>query len=221
VDAARFDQLTRLLLSGLSRRRMLVSLGGVLPALLDLDRSGPVLAAKKKRQKRNEDCPKGQKQCRQHCIREDHCCHVADCPAGQTCCHGTCQECCGQDAHCDNGNPCTQDLCSGEGTCLHDPTPDQTVCGGDPHGDFSFCLAGECLQCRALGQACTSLQQCCDWDEDHDIDIGRIMCNPHPIVPSIRFCCRDSLGPCQFSGDCCSGGCDDGRCTFDLFSESA
>ncbi len=43
-------------------------------------------------------------------------------------------------AECDDGNPCTEDLCDGDGACNHEPLPNGTPCG-----EKKECQDGDCV----------------------------------------------------------------------------
>ncbi|GJQ40472.1 MAG: hypothetical protein JETCAE02_28840 [Anaerolineaceae bacterium] len=77
------------------------------------------------------DCAPGQE-----CVDGDCTCDDDDdCPSGDACADGLCEDCpgeCCDNADCDDGNPCTMDVCS-RGECNHFPKncDDHNVCTDD------------------------------------------------------------------------------------------
>lgn len=71
---------------------------------------------------------------------------------GSASCHdGACLP--DDDSVCDDGDPCTMDSCSVQAGCLHDVSPDGTVCGG-----CKTCFNGLCIadgECELVGAGCS------------------------------------------------------------------
>ena len=126
------------------------------------------------------------------------------CPAGQVCCFGQCEDCCG--GICDPvSGKCTGKQCSGgtpycvEGTCSACttgvyPDPAYKQCG--PAGESPY-SAFEEVTC------CPPGQECCAYRNPKEIDNGIAPPGePWPWVrcydPSAEFCCPTG-GPCQRS----------------------
>ncbi|MBN1774749.1 MAG: hypothetical protein JXB32_26055, partial [Deltaproteobacteria bacterium] len=63
---------------------------------------------------------------------------------------------------CDDGDPCTLDLCDPTGACLNPPAPDGTACDddGDPCSQ-DVCMAGTCVHPVAV-DCCTTPEECDD-----------------------------------------------------------
>ena len=98
------------------------------------------------------DCPPGEIYCEGSCVdpdwNPDHCgwCGNA-CGEGERCCEGSCRMCCNA-SHCDDGEPCTTDTCSG-GTCSHTALADMDECDGGR----GVCCWGTC---RIGGNCCVN-----------------------------------------------------------------
>ncbi|MFO0746766.1 MAG: hypothetical protein U1F43_14005 [Myxococcota bacterium] len=119
---------------------------------------------------------------------------------GGACSHQSIAGCCLSDAYCDDGDPCTEDHCSGAGgtcsrTAIADCCADAADCDdGDP-----------CTEDRCGGVACEHAPICCA--QSSDCDDGD---------PCTSGRCDD--GQCVYNNTCCrgDGDCDDGlACTDD------
>ncbi len=142
------------------------------------------------------------------------------CTSGQTCDGGgICQG--GQKADCDDGNPCTVDICQAGKGCVHTVSTSATVCDdGNPCTTGETCTAGTCSGGKATcndGDPCTA--DLCD--------IGIQGLCLHDPVPEGGSCLAGD--PCRSGGVCttgkCIGGivqdCDDlSPCTVDLCLEA-
>ncbi len=111
------------------------------------------------------DCPSTNPCSAQSCDPEKGCVYhpVTDglaCPDGDVCngeeiCRdGTCQP--GTPLTCDDENRCTQDSCSPNNGCLHQPVDDHTACGGGLCGE-AFCQDG---LCKPSGLDCDDRNEC-------------------------------------------------------------
>jgi hypothetical protein len=115
-----------------------------------------------------------------------------DCDQPNDCFDGSCTDdgCVIETSDCDDGNPCTQDICDGIGGCTHTPLPDGEVCDdGTACTIGESCMAGtcgggqvvecgECQACNAETGEC-SVSTCtpdpcgvpfADGDKDGDVD---------------------------------------------------
>jgi hypothetical protein len=127
------------------------------------------------------------------------CNDVSVCNGAETCLSGVCTA--GTPLNCDDGNPCTADVCDPVAGCRHTPVangtacPDGSLCNGTETCQSGICLPGTALNCDD-GNACTA-----------------DTCNPisgcvHTPLVGCRSClvnadCNDS-NPC--TTDVCSGG---------------
>jgi hypothetical protein len=103
--------------------------------------------------------------------------------------------------NCDDGNPCTADLCDQDaGICLHADKPDWSSCGPND----SFCQGGQCHSCRGTQLPCEDVRQCCGEN------VGCVQVIPETTA---RFCCGASGHRCATDSDCCSGSC------FEIFDD--
>ncbi|MEM9071691.1 MAG: hypothetical protein AAGE52_24495 [Myxococcota bacterium] len=92
----------------------------------------------------------------------DTCVAVSTCGEGESCCGGEC-------VRCDDGNPCTTDVCDGDG-CLFVPAGDTVCDDGDPCTLSDSCQEdGTCggVTCEARGLSCGP-EGCGGCDEDSD-----------------------------------------------------
>ncbi len=135
---------------------------------------------------------------------------LSGCQSDKVCSGGACTV--GQGDGCDDGNPCTQDVCDNLSICKHVPM-DGDCSDGDPCTGADHCSAGSCL---GTALAC---------DDDNPCTAGS--CSPSAGAcvqkPTLGIACSDG-NPCTV-GDLCSGGaclpglpldCDDGKkCTSD------
>jgi hypothetical protein len=138
VESAPFDQLSRLVGQGATRRALLelAAALGLSPLLVD---------AKKRRKKNKKKCKGGTKKCGKRCIPSNQCCRHGDCPAAAPrCCQGACLtvECC-TSADCRGGKTCP------DGTCACPPErplcPDvstEVCCAPTPGYEVSQIICG-------------------------------------------------------------------------------
>lgn len=234
MDHSRFDDLTRRLAAGATRRAGLrAALGGLLTVGL-----GPAMAAtmpadveakKRRRKKRStiactpnsaeKPCPSGM-----ICVgldpdrpNEGRCmcnatgvlqspCGATCCPAGATCTSSGADRTC----RCDNGYPpCAGRCCAaGEacsfGTCVACPSG-QTPCGSACCFSYQTCQSGVCVGCANGPSApCAIAANCCYGSQSRCLN---------------NRCCAPLGSRCVYNSSCCSGDCDrqsgfqDGRCT--------
>lgn len=161
MDQERFDRLTKSLGSGHSRRSVLRGIVAGLAAGLGMREVSADHRPNHGGGGGNPQgrCREGFTNCRGTCVKLDsnpeHCgaCFTVcspdevclngscSCPSGQELVNGSCQplDPCAN-VNCDDGNPCTTDICSG-GTCSHENLPDDTPCGEDGE----MCLMGTCV----------------------------------------------------------------------------
>ena len=150
MDSTQFDSLTKAWVQrGTRRGAVRLLIGGALGGALTL-RPHPHRTAAAIRCVTADTCPV-----------ESSPCNAYACESGQCVlrplAHGTpCEE---------GGNPCTDDYCDGEGTCIHPAKPDGAACGADrvcsqqhccPAERPSFCaITGRCIdpQTESCGEA--------------------------------------------------------------------
>jgi LPXTG-motif cell wall-anchored protein len=208
MDEQRFDNLTRLLGSGLNRRKVLRGLLGGAGALAGLSALRPKRIGA-------QQCRAPGEVCQINPGQGNNCCaglicddidpetgngHCGDCPSGTFCPDtGLCSDCCA-DSDCTSPDSCTVVGCVG-GTC-------QVVEGGCPAGEYC---------CDAQGGSCAP---CCS---DGDCPAGTPICY-NPGDPTNAFCvaCVDSgdCGACQECegfwcvdlSNCCTSDADCGEC---------
>lgn len=97
---------------------------------------------------------------------------------------------CADPAICDDGDPCTLDLCEPAGGCSHPPVPDGTGCpdDGDPCSQ-DVCMAGACVH-PAAEECCLAPEECDDGDPCTTDDCGPDhLCRNEPIPDC---CARDA-----------------------------
>jgi hypothetical protein len=101
----------------------------------------------------------------------------------------------GKQVHlCDDGNPCTEDLCDGEEGCVNEPL-DGTECqDGDPCTVADHCVAGECTGTPAL---CDDKNPCTD--DTCGVDGGCLFVNNNAAC--------DDGDPCTVADQCKAGEC--------------
>jgi len=123
---------------------------------------------------------------------------------------------CSQDAHCDDGNPCTAEVCGPDGACVSEASPD---------GPTAAQIAGDCLtQTCVGGEPVDAPSQTDVADDDNDCTFDTCLeGEPRNTVKPTGTACfeGEAQGTCQ-NGDCavtCGAGlppCDDGNaCTED------
>ncbi len=84
---------------------------------------------------------------------------------------------CATSAACEDGNPCTQDVCIAADGCVHYPI--SGLCSdGDPCTALDKCLKGACLGTPACGMPCSAATDCDDGDPcSHDFCTGAAGCS--------------------------------------------
>ena len=131
------------------------------------------------------------------------------CSQGDQCVSGGCL---GNPPSCDDGDPCTLDICDDEVGCDYSPAPDGVPCeDGDPCTAPDACLAGEC-QAGEPFCGCQSDADCAAEDDD-DLCNGTLMCSPDgtcKIDPSTIIVCPAGDDPC-LTPSCTP---ETGTCTF-------
>ena len=220
MDGHQFDDLTRTLASGTSRRRVLKGIGGAAAAgaftLLGMKRSDAAPRCRELGKPCQSDaqccdractnfkcaCPVGSTACNNVCLvdttfltDEGNCggCGIA-CSAGETCCNGVCQATETDETNC--------------GTCGRVCIPGAVCAGGE-----CFCPTGT-AECHGSCVALTSFQS----DRNNCGFCGNV-CPSGGNCISGRCCsgnlvtCPAGCSPGQFCPGCCSGFCfGDGRC---------
>ncbi|MFH1530553.1 MAG: hypothetical protein ABIK09_07450 [Pseudomonadota bacterium] len=183
------------------------------------------------------------------CGGSDGCSHMAldggECLDGDPCTVGDhCEAgvCLGSPVTCDDGNPCTDDLCQATGGCIF-PANTAACDDGDPCTLGDHCAEGACVsvpvdcQCQVDGD-CAAL-------EDGDLCNGTLVCDaaalPHLCVVDpgtviacpgppdglgaicLKASCDPDTGACALAPDHPGAACDDGDlCTLgDTCSEGA
>ncbi len=121
-------------------------------------------------------------------------CNDADpCTNGDHCEKGSCT---GTPVSCDDGNPCTKDLCTAAG-CTHTPDDNLKCNDGNACTQKDVCSGGQCIGTKPV--VCAALDAC------HDVgvcDPGTGLCT-NPARPDGATCSDGSL--CTY-GDTCLGG---------------
>lgn len=128
-------------------------------------------------------------------------------------------ECVGTAIGCDDGNPCTVDLCNDETACYHDPA-DGSCDDGDPCSTGDFCSAGVCQAGPENScDKCQSDEECAAFDDDN-------LCNGTMICVE-ESCAIDpgSVVVCDQAEDsqCAQNQCNPatGQCEMTPFHEGA
>lgn len=110
-------------------------------------------------------------------------------------CGSTCEACCGP-ADCNDGDPCTQDLCGANG-CSHEGCATGTMCCGG-QGCYACCTSKEC----GPGQTCSG-NQCIE-----GCDPGLTACNGNCIDTTFDpLNCGGCGRACLTGRQCASGDC--------------
>jgi hypothetical protein len=125
-----------------------------------------------------------------------------------------------------DGNPCTRDICDGNGNCIHPKKPDGTACGsGTCQGGVCVCGATTCAsgqvccpdkrcgrRCCANGRACSTTccgpdgnNYCCDASRPVCIcggcwQAGSVQCDDP------KHCCGPLSPKCCGNDHCCADG---------------
>ncbi|MBM4396514.1 MAG: hypothetical protein FJ087_12600 [Deltaproteobacteria bacterium] len=156
------------------------------------------------------DSQDGDGTCRHDPLNEGACEDDDACTTDGTCFAGHCAS---KPVDCDDGNPCTRDLCDKKTGCVHPADEDATCDDGDACTKGDFCAAGKChgggkLVCDD-GNACTT--------DECDAGTGSCRFDPNSAPCSDGDPCTE-IDTC--SGGACTGGvptnCDDGEpCTDD------
>lgn len=127
------------------------------------------------------------------------------------CCEGTdtcVTECCADQDCPDDGNECTDEVCSA-GVCIHPPVMDGTVCNGAPVGDCDSqdtCQAGVCVdQITPSGTVCRLVAGDCDVEEFCD---GVSKACPTDGFSDGTVACRPANGICDVAEFCTGGSAD-------------
>ena len=194
MDGQRFDDLTRTLTHGASRRRVVRGLlGGVLGALgatLGLRRAGAQGACSAYgRVCTYTGCCTGGAEC--VCYRNGHCRCL--CPAGSSCPAGA-----------------TFDPATCRCTCT---ATGQPACGVGAAA--TCCPAGQDCEDPAAGRCGLALQEACTSADQCDQSGGLTHCdvNEFDDCSGVATCCRPFGGDCETTCDCCGFGiCDAGVC---------
>lgn len=116
---------------------------------------------------------------------EGTCVGESTCAAGESCCgDGSCRDC-------DDGNPCTEDLCEDSG-CVSVPLSDTSCDDGDFCNGVDVCDAGVCAH---AGNPCESPTIC-----DGGRCVGCVDENdcPAPVMPPFGAC--ESADTCSLAG---------------------
>ncbi len=125
------------------------------------------------------------------------CTRPSRCTASQTCCGGACVP-----IGCDDGNPCTDDVCNAaQARCDHNPTTDSArLCN-----DASECTVGD----RCIGSSCVGVVDCSDGNECTDDSCGGTSCLHTPSVYDTG--CGSQIGcireHCDGAGSCVGYSC--------------
>ena len=141
-------------------------------------------------------CDSGTGQCSMVPAHEGFACDDGDmCTVGDSCVEGECVA--GVAANCNDGNPCTDDVCGGESGCAH--TPNAAACSDNnscTKGDL--CDGGECVAGAPL-----------------DCDDGNV-CTDDLCDPQDGCVHTPNQAPCDLGDSCLLGvHCEGGACLFD------
>ncbi len=171
------------------------------------------------------------------CVCDPECQDVDDCvPDGEAGCDYVCigGECerIPNNALCNDGNECTVDLCTSQGTCSYTPQPENTICVDETEGSCTgTCQGTECVcpdecqddsDCAPLepeegdcSYACvagvcvngtSNAALCDDGDECTQDTCVNGQCSAVDVANNIQLACVD-----EDNGDC-AGVCQDGEC---------
>jgi hypothetical protein len=154
-------------------------------------------------------------------------CAYSNLPDGTTCARGVCREgeCveCAQDGHCNDGDPCTQDVCDAEtNTCVHVALDDVPCSDENACTRTDTCVAGRCVGGDAVVCGSPPSSECIAGDTKYRSYSGIGACDPAtgacsyaPMEVDCPSCATSCLAPCQ--GVVCNqanGGCRrEGRCS--------
>jgi hypothetical protein len=197
MDGNRFDELTRALGSGRSRRGILKGLGASALAAAGVGRLAAPAAARRKRSvgnscASNNDCASGL------CVQESRTRKICRCQSGT--------DCCVSDAECDDGNDCTADACVNN-QCAHTPLT------GTPCDDGNLCTAEDACQagqCVGVAVECPPVDDC--HDEGYcDVTTGQCVAGgPNTDFQNDDFNCGSCGHNCEVEkaySTCVAGSC--------------
>ena len=165
-----------------------------------------------------EDLCKGESGCEYVALTEGECVDGDACTIGDHCEQGVCL---GLPIACDDGNPCTDDLCDGLGGCTSEFN--QAACDdGDPCTVADQCASGVCGG-YAVSCECNTDEDCAALD-DGDLCTGTLYCDK----TGVPFQCRLIPGtvvkcdpPTGVDAPCLAASCDPqtGECGFGTANE--
>jgi hypothetical protein len=228
MDDRRFDRMTKAFATGRSRRALLQGLLGLGGAAGALGLAGMQRAGAAACRPPGSGC-RGHGNCCSHLCgpknatgrRRCGCQSPADCPAPDQCHDATCLDgMCGTavrlDQACDDGDPCTNNVCDATGNCSTFP-----ACGNHPED----CCPG-CLDCQDDGTCAANTLTCTDTGVDGCL-VGT--CDSHgncSYEPNHALCVNTGvdgclIGTCNNVGSCsyapsdalCN---DQNPCTYDV-----
>jgi hypothetical protein len=133
----------------------------------------------------------------------------SSCEELQACCGGTTDPVeCESVAAGEDGAACDALLSDARAAGACSSTPDSGTGGCAAAGascDFNTCCAGlacdrtrTCRTCSATGQACSSIEDCCDYHASGGVDC---------VSGTCQSCGQDGAS-CSSNSECCSGYCD-------------
>ncbi len=170
------------------------------------------------------------------CAGDDDCGDLQDlCSSSYACVSGGCVPQLPKAPSCDDGNPCTMDLCDPKQGCVHPVRPNGTLCAdGDVCTAAERCVGGVCtaagkLPCSASGlcaaSACDAVAGCtatlaeqgAGCDDGDACTVGETCKDGVCAGPSTCACARDADCASADVGPACAGApvCRLGRCEFD------
>lgn len=120
----------------------------------------------------------------------------SECSQGDQCTDG---ECLGNPPSCDDGNPCTTDICDNKKGCTYGNAVDGTACtDGDPCTGGDACVNGLCLPGNAICECQSDMD--CAVEEDGDLCNGTLYCSPNntcKLDPNTVVTCDLGPDPCE------------------------
>ena len=132
-----------------------------------------------------------------------------------SCTKGTCgwqNDCCVVAADCDDGKPCTLDVCN-NGNCSHQPIPGCCSTNADC-SDADTCISGTC---PGAGGQCvwSSIAGCCKADGDCDDGVACTadVCTASQTCKHSEICCKSNLD-CDDGTSCTTDSCVGGFCSW-------
>lgn len=227
MDEQRFDEVTRQLANGVSRRRVLGGLFAGIAGVAGIRTASAANAC-------SEFCrqfPPGplRGRCRSDCAHETglffecegdfaRVCLLGDrtaacCESGQRCAAGGCATPpppgCTSAADCDDGNPCTESVCGTDGECSHPPAAagslcgDGTICVGDVYHPADACDGnGTCIDGDSRAESCAPIDDCTPACSDAG-------CAQTSLCTGFDTCIN---GVCDCIPDCPVNSCGDDGC---------